>query len=74
MKFEEQYKVYQSQVEKKLPEYIHAANNSGSLMKSMEYSLMLGGKTNSPCTGDGDVRTPWDTQPVRFFQPPARWK
>jgi geranylgeranyl diphosphate synthase type II len=48
MKFEEQYKVYQSQVEKKLPEYIHAANNSGSLMKSMEYSLMLGGKRIRP--------------------------
>lgn len=48
MNFQEQYKAYQSQVEKKLPEYIHAANNSASLMKSMDYSLMLGGKRIRP--------------------------
>jgi geranylgeranyl diphosphate synthase type II len=48
MKFEELYKSYQNQVEKKLPDYIHAANNSASLMKAMEYSLMLGGKRIRP--------------------------
>lgn len=48
MKFEELYKTYQTQVEKKLPEYIRASNNSESLMKAMEYSLMLGGKRIRP--------------------------
>jgi geranylgeranyl diphosphate synthase type II len=48
MEFEKQYKIYQQEVEQKLPQYIRAANNSESLMKAMEYSLMLGGKRIRP--------------------------
>lgn len=48
MKFEDQYKTYQTIVEKKLPEYIRTSASSGTLAKSMEYSLMLGGKRIRP--------------------------
>lgn len=48
MKFEDQYKVYQQAVEKKLPEYVQTSASSETLAKSMEYSLMLGGKRMRP--------------------------
>lgn len=47
MKFEDQYKIYQSAVEKKLPEYSRT-NSSKTLSESMTYSLMLGGKRIRP--------------------------
>lgn len=48
MKFQEQYKVYQNSIEKKLDEYLQAKQPSENLASAMRYSLLLGGKRIRP--------------------------
>lgn len=48
MNFQEQYKIYQSLVEKKLDEYFEAKQPSEHLASAMRYSLLLGGKRIRP--------------------------
>lgn len=48
MKFQEQYKVYQNLIEKKLDDYLQTKQPSENLASSMRYSLLLGGKRIRP--------------------------